>query len=175
MHGLLYWGAHLNWTPIAWLGVATVPLFAARLLTVWIYIRRLRKAVGDAPDEHDEATLAKAKALFSSQKPVVRVSVSSFYFLVGLAFIGTALWGLVSAAWWMILLGALVWLIVHWPFREVMLSWAQFQNTRLVMQDADALLKGDLSPEQAKAIKKRLGICDTSSEISFLDFRFCFA
>jgi hypothetical protein len=57
-----------------------------------------------------------------------------------------------------IIVAFLVWVIIHLPFRDVMLSWSQTQNVSMIMQDTDALLKGDLSPEQAKAIKKRLGI-----------------
>src|SRR5437867_146178 len=103
MHSLLHWGEHLNWIPIAWLGLAAVLLFAARILTVWFYLRRIRDTVGDRPDENDEAAVAKAQALFSSQTPVVPLAVSNLYFLSGLAFIGLALWGLASTAWWMVI------------------------------------------------------------------------
>jgi hypothetical protein len=153
---LFYWGEHLNWKPIVWLALATVPLLTLRLLTVLFYLRRLRKAFGGIPSKHDEAALAKAQVLFSSQEPVVPVTVSSLYFLVGLLFIGITLWGLISTAWWMVFLGVFIWYIVHLPFREVMLSWAQFQNVWTIKRDADALLKGDISPEQAEILKKRL-------------------
>ena len=158
MHNLQHWGESLNWTPIAWLGVFALLLFCVRILTVWFYMRRLGATFGDSPDENDGEVQAKAEALFLSQKQIVPPVVSSLYFLIGLAFIGITLWGLVSTAWWMIILGVLIWFVVHWPFREAMLSWSRFQNTWMVKQDTDALLKGDLSPEQAKAIKKRLGI-----------------
>ncbi|NOS69868.1 MAG: hypothetical protein HOP33_08050 [Verrucomicrobia bacterium] len=158
MQRLLHWGDHLNWTPIVWLGPAAALLFAVRILTVWFYARRLRQTVGDNPDENDEARLAKAQSLFASQMPVVPLVVSNLYFLLGLAFIGVTIWGLVSTAWWVILLGVLIWYGVHWPFRELMQSWAQFQNTWLIKQDADALLKGGLSPDDEKALKKRLGL-----------------
>ena len=141
-----------------WLGAAAAPLFAVRILTVWFYVRQLRDTVGDNPDEDDPQTLARAQALFSAEMPVVPLVVSNLYFLFGLAFIGVALWGLVSTAWWMILLGVIVWYVIHWPFREVMQSWARFQNTWLIKRDADALLKGGLSPDEEKTIKKRLGI-----------------
>jgi hypothetical protein len=142
----------MNWKPIIWLGVATVLIFLARMLTVWFYMRRLREAVGDGADAK------KTAELFSPQKPVVPVAVSSFYFLSGVAFIAISVWGTFSTAWWVIIVAFLVWVIIHLPFRDVMLSWSQTQNVSMIMQDTDALLKGDLSPEQAKAIKKRLGI-----------------
>jgi hypothetical protein len=109
--------------------------------------------VGDGAD-----AAKKAEELFSSQRPIVPVAVSSFYFLSGVAFIGIGLWGTFCTAWWIFVVSILVWIIIHIPFREVMLSWSQFQNIWMVKRDADALLKGDLSPEQAAATKKRLGI-----------------
>jgi hypothetical protein len=142
MHNLLHWGGKLNWTPIVCLGAAAALVFVARILTVWFYLRRLNKA-GE---------------LFPSQRPVVPVAVSNLYFLSGAAFIGVTVWGLVSTAWWMVLLGILTWFIIHWPFHEAMLSWSQFQNASLAMRDVDALSKGGLAPEQEEAIKRRLGL-----------------
>ena len=77
---------------------------------------------------------------------------------VGVGLILAALWGLISTAWWMLPLGCLCWFVVHRPGREAMESWASFQRSLETIQDADALLKGDLTPEQTKAIKKRLGL-----------------
>jgi hypothetical protein len=156
MHNLLHWDDKLNWMPIVCLGAAAALFSVGRILTILFYIRRLREIVGDNFNENDDETLRRAKELFSSQKPVVPLAVSNLYFLSGVAFIGVAIWGLVSTAWWMALLGVLIWFIIHWPFREVMLSWSRFQNTWMIKQDADALLKGGLTPQQEKAIKKRL-------------------
>jgi hypothetical protein len=158
MHILSHWGDEMNWKPIVWFGIAAAIVFLARMITVWFYIRRLRETVGDDFDEDDDEALSKAKELFSSQRPLVPVAVSSLYFLSGVAFIGTGLWGTLSTAWWVVILAILVWVIIHWPFREVMLSWSRTQNVWMIKQDTDALLKGDLSPEQARAIKKRLGL-----------------
>jgi hypothetical protein len=127
------------------------------MLTVLFYIRRLRETVGDNFDVNGDEILRKAKELISSQRPVVPLEVSNLYFLSGVAFIVVAVWGLVSTAWWVALLGTLIWFIIHWPFREEMLYWSRLQNTWLIKRDTDALLKGGLTPEQEKTIKKRLG------------------
>jgi ABC-type bacteriocin/lantibiotic exporter with double-glycine peptidase domain len=130
MHYFLYWGDHLNWLPIVWLGVASLAVFLTRMLTVWLFLRQL----------------------------VVPALVSSLYFLTGIALILTALWGLIATAWWMLPLGCLCWFVVHRPGRDAMEAWASFQRSLETIQDADALLKSDLTPQQQKAIKKRLGL-----------------
>jgi hypothetical protein len=116
-------------------------------------MRRLRETVGDGAD-----AAKGADELFSPERRVVPASVSGFYFLSGVAFIGIGFWGTFCSAWWVIVAAVLVWFIIHLPFRDVMLSWSQTQNVWMIKQDTDALLKGDLSPEQARAIKKRLGL-----------------
>jgi hypothetical protein len=132
MNNLLHWGNELNWVPIVFLAGITVLLFLSRVLTVWIFLKRL----------------------------VVPATISSLYFLSGLALILITLWGIISTAWWMLLLGIICWYIVHIPFRKEMESWAQFQNTVMAIEDAETLLNKKLTPEQEETLKKRLGLND---------------
>lgn len=158
MHNLQYWGERLNWVLLAWLGVAAVLLFLARVLTVAAYIRRLHETLGENPDENDAKTMERAQALFSATTPIVPAKISGLYFLSGLTFIGVTLWGTVRTAWWFLPLGILVWFMVHWPFRDAMRSWTQAQKTWLIKRDADALLKSSLSSDEERRTKDNLGL-----------------
>ncbi len=126
-----------------------------RMLTAWFYTRALLARAGD--ESGDEA-VRKLTESFSTQQPVVPAIVSSLYFLSGITLILVTVWGLVSTAWWMLPLGVLSWYLVHMPYREVMESWASFQRALMVVEDTDALLKGGLTTEQERAIRKRLGM-----------------
>ena len=129
-------------------------MLLTRLLMVWFYTRRVLAKIGDNAD----AEAMEFVESFSMQKPAVPHFATSIYYLSGVAFIIVALWGVISTAWWIIPLGFVVWVIVHRPFFEVMQSWAQFQNMTMFKDDADALRRGGLTPEQEKAIKKRMGL-----------------
>jgi hypothetical protein len=128
MRNFLHWGDQLNWMPVICLGVASALVFLTRMLTSWIFVRRL----------------------------VVPTIVSSLYFLSGVALILVALWGLIRTAWWMLPLGILAWFIIHIPFRDTMEAWSTFQNTSMALEDAELLVKGELTAAQERAIRKRL-------------------
>ncbi len=128
MRNLLHWGDQLNWIPLLWLAIASVLVLLMRMLTVGLFVRRL----------------------------VVPATVSSLYFLFGVALILVTLWGLISTAWWMLPLGFVSWFLVHRPFRNTMESWAAFQNTAMALEDAEALLNRELTPAQEKALRKRM-------------------
>lgn len=130
MHNLLYWGDELNWFPIVSLAASALVVFLGRLLTVWIFVRKLS----------------------------VPPNVSGVYFLSGIALIISTLWGLISTAWWVLPLGFLAWYLVHIPFRDAMEIWASVQKGLMMSEDAEALLKGGLTADQEKKIKKRLGV-----------------
>lgn len=130
MDKLLYWGDELNWMPVVFLFASAVIVLLGRLLTVWIFLRKLS----------------------------VPGNVSGIYFLSGIALIASTLWGLISTAWWMLPLGFLAWYLVHIPFRDAMEIWASVQKGLMMSEDAEALLKGGLTAEQEKKIKKRLGV-----------------
>ncbi len=130
MDTFLHWGDELNWVPLASLAVSAIIVLLSRLLTVWIFVKRLS----------------------------VPPNVSGLYFLSGIALIVSTLWGLISTAWWTLPLGAFVWYLVHIPFRDAMEIWASVQQGLMVLEDADAFLKGDLTPGQENKVKKRLNI-----------------
>jgi hypothetical protein len=155
MHNLLHWGDQVNWTPIVCLGVAGLLLLLTRLLVVWFYTRRVLTKLGDNADVEAQMEFVKS---FSMQKPAVPHLATNRYYLSDVVFIIVALWGAISTAWWMIPSGFIVWIIVHRPFLEVMQSWSQFHNVTMFKDDADALRKGGLTPEQEKAIQKRMGL-----------------
>jgi hypothetical protein len=90
---------------------------------------------------------------------------SQLYFLSAGAFIVITVWGLISTAWWMLPLGFFTWYFIHLPFRDIMLAsrdmahiFATFQRTASVVEASETLLKGGLTLEQQKAIKRHLGI-----------------
>ena len=155
MSNLLHWGDRLNSLPLVWMAIATVSIFLTRLLTIWFYTQRLLKKVGGASVEKVVEVL---KTSLASGRPVVPTMVSSLYFLCGCGLIIVTLWGLVSTAWWFLPLGGLCWYLAHRPFREVMESWAQTQRLAMISEDAAILLKGGLTTEQQKTIKKRMGL-----------------
>ena len=159
MQKLLHWGDKLNWTPIVVLGIAAIVLFLARMLTAWFYMRTLQAIHRGASNEDSiEESVARIGKFFDTRKPAVPPIVSSLYFLSGVTLIVAALWGLFGTAWWMLPLGLVCWNIVHIPYRDLMESWASFQNTSWVSEDTDALLKGGLTADQEAVIKKRLGL-----------------
>jgi len=134
---LLHWGDHLNWRPLAWLGAVALAMFVVRMLTVWFYLRWLVTTVGPDPNCPKAGAVSKAQAQLYSKSPVVPRWVSALYFLFGFALIGITLWGVVSTAWWVILLGPLVWIVVHLPLRKVTLSWFDFQTASRKLQDLE--------------------------------------
>jgi hypothetical protein len=171
MHNLFHWGDQLNWTPVVWLGIASIALFLVRLLTVWvltrIYTRKLLAKLRSetASDAEASESLAELYSILSTRKSVFPVFLSQLYFLSAGAFIVITVWGLISTAWWMLPLGFLTWYFIHLPFRDIMLAsrdmtqiFATFQRTASVVEDSEALVKGGMTLEQEKAIKKRLGI-----------------
>ena len=171
MHGLFHWGDQFNYTPLVCLGIASAALFLVRLLTVWfltrIYTRELLAKLRSesASDAEASESLAELYSILSSRKSVFQVFISQLYFLSAGAFILITTWGLISTAWWMFPLGLLTWFFIHLPFRDIMLAsrditqiFATLQRTASVVEDSEALLKGGLTSEQEKVIKKRLGI-----------------
>src|SRR2546421_10508997 len=118
MQTFLHWGDEINWIPLACLGIASALVLVTRMLTVGIFVRRL----------------------------VVPATVSSLYFLFGVALILITVWGSITTAWWMLPLGILCWYIVHQPFRDTMEAWAAFQNSTMALEDAETLLNRELTP-----------------------------
>jgi len=155
VHNLIHWGEQFNWRPIVCLGIAAVAVFGMRLLTVWFFTRRLITTVKSTSDTEMEKMLAEC---LSTERPVVPLFVSYLYFFFGVVFLAVIVWGLISTAWWMLVLGYLLWAIVHIPFRDTMNSLAMVQRVSTAANDSDALLKGGLTADQEKEIKKRLGI-----------------
>jgi hypothetical protein len=171
MHNLFHWGDQLNWTPVVWLGIASVALFLVRVLTVWLLIRiytrkflvKLRSET--ASDAENSESLAVLLSIFATRKSVFPAFTSQLYFLSAGAFIVITVWGLISTAWWMLPLGFFTWYFIHLPFRDIMLAsrdmahiFATFQRTASVVEASETLLKGGLTLEQQKAIKRHLGI-----------------
>ena len=136
------------------LGAVGLLLLLTRLLMVWFYSRRVLTKIGDSLDEEAIEFVES----FSMERPAVPHFATSLYYLSGVAFIIVTLWGVVSTAWWMVLVGFVAWVIIHRPFHAVMQSWEGFQNMTMARDDTKALLSGKLTPEQERAIKKRLGI-----------------
>ena len=105
MHNMFHWGDQLNWTPIVWPGIASVVLFLARLLTVWLLIRiDTRKLLAKlqsetASDAENSESLAELLSIFAKRKSVFPAFVSRLYFLSAGAFIVITVWGLISTAW----------------------------------------------------------------------------
>jgi hypothetical protein len=155
MHGFLHWGDHINWTPVACLGVAGILLFLTRMLVVWFYWRRVLTRMNKNSNEEAQIEFVKS---FSMQKPAVPHLATNLYYLCGVAFIIVALWGFFRTAWWMVPVGFVAWVVIHRPFFGVMQSWSQFHSVTMAKDDFDTLQKGGLTPEQESTIKKRLGI-----------------
>jgi len=171
MHNLLYWGDQLNLTPVLYLGIASVPLFLVRLLTVWfltrIYTRALlTKLLSESTSDTEiSETIVELISRFCGRNSVTPIFVSRLYYLAAVAFIGVTIWGLVSTAWWMFPLGILTWYFIHLPFRNIMLSarvvteiWRYWVAILSTTVDVEALKKDGLTPEQEKEIKSHLGI-----------------
>ena len=118
----------MNWTPIAIVVCAAVAVFVARMLTVWFYIRTLRRIEQASSDETD----SKLQSLPRTPVPPL---VSSLYFLCGVALIAATLWAAFTATWWAIPLGIVLWIIAHQPYRAIMQSWANMQRASEVIQD----------------------------------------
>ena len=153
MRYLLHWGNELNWLPIIVLGIAAVAVFAMRMLTVWFYVRN---AAPISQIESDDEALKEIKERFTGPRQIVPASVSGLYFLTGVALILATLWGTISTAWWVLPLGCISWFIIHAPFRDVMESWSSFQRAMNISEDADTLMRGGLTPEQERALRKRM-------------------
>ena len=128
MSWLLHWGERVNWVPVTYLGGAAVLLFLTRLLTVWFWWRRLRKAQG-ASDEESEFEKITVECLNPTTHPVPIV-VSFLYSLAYVLFAAVVVWGTVSTAWWALLLGVLAAVLVHIPFRESMAGLTQIERLR---------------------------------------------
>jgi hypothetical protein len=106
-----------------------VLLFLTRFLTVWFWWRRLRRAQGGPDPEMEEREFEKitAECLDPRTHPVP-VYVSFLYSLAYVLLAAMTVWGTVSTAWWVLLLGALTSILVHVPFRESMAGLKQLQR-----------------------------------------------
>jgi len=171
MHSLLHWGDQIDWTPVLYLGIASVPLFLVRLLTVWFLTRIYTRALltklrsQSASDAEISESFVELIYKFCGRNSVTPIFVSRLYYLTAGAFIGVTIWGVVSTAWWMFPLGILTWYFVHLPFRNIMLSarvvteiWRYWVAVLSTTVDVEAIRKDGLTPEQEKEIKSHLGI-----------------
>ncbi len=124
------------------------------MLTIWLYVRRIVHPMSEI-ESNDEAVKV-IKERYAAPGAIVPASVSSLYFLTGVALIIVTLWGTITVAWWVLHLGCIAWFVIHAPFRDVMESWSSFQRTMWVSQDAETLVKGGLTPEQERKLRKRI-------------------
>src|SRR5262249_40651007 len=154
MRWLLHWGDEIYWLPLISLLVAAIAVFGTRMLTIWLYLRRVVLPMSEI-ESNDEAVRV-IKERYSAPGAIVPASVSSLYFLTGIALIIVTLWGTITVAWWVLPLGCVAWFVIHAPFRNVMESWSSFQRTMWVSEDAAAIIKGGLTPEQERKLRKRI-------------------
>ncbi len=119
----------LNWLPIAFLVGAAALLFLTRFLTVWFWLRRFRRAQGASDPEAEEREFEKVAAeCLNPRTHPVPIFVSLLYGFAYILLAAMTIWGMVSTAWWVLLLALLFAILVHLPFRESMAGLNQLQR-----------------------------------------------